>query len=62
VDDGFYCDDCADWHESIWDCPQTLYDCPDCDGEGTVKVDFGPAPEDVSEAHCDSCGWTQEGW
>lgn len=54
--DGFYCDYCIDWHESVEDCPLTVYPCPKCK-ELSVRVENGPIPDDPPEAFCDNCGW-----
>ncbi|MFJ9787819.1 hypothetical protein ACIRSS_50170 [Amycolatopsis sp. NPDC101161] len=54
--DGFYCDDCTDFHENVDDCPMTVYPCPECK-ELSVRVESGPAPDDPPEAFCEDCGW-----
>ena len=55
-EDGFYCDDCCDWHESFDDCPMALYRCPNCK-QLAVRIESGPAPDDPPEASCGDCGW-----
>ena len=58
----YYCDDCCDEHESEQDCPNTLYDCPECGAPDSVRIERGPAPEDPEEAYCDECNWEETHW
>lgn len=58
--DGFYCDDCCDWHEYEEGCWNTRYDCQQCAGKDTVQIMPSSNAEASAEAVCEQCGYAEE--